>query len=161
MFQRRTQCPARLGGRAACLRDTSNEGRGPPTPQCTPSLPEGWCGPVFCSFWNGGEKASTLEAWPGQTLCHGWVQLAFSHLLGFEFLPGSPPPSLLLLFPGFSQEFLKFATTEAIQRTEIFEYCQMLGRPQSFIPSFQVTDPAGLWQRLRAAGSLALLLGTY
>ncbi|KAM7336125.1 hypothetical protein ACRRTK_004618 [Alexandromys fortis] len=45
---------------------------------------------------------------------------------------------LLLLFPGSSQEFLKFATTEAIQRTEIFEYCQMLGHPKSFIPSFQV-----------------------
>lgn len=50
---------------------------------------------------------------------------------------------LLLLFPGSSQEFLKFATTEAIQRTEIFEYCQMLGHPKSFIPSFQVTEPAG------------------
>ncbi|XP_008046169.1 protein transport protein Sec16B [Carlito syrichta] len=45
---------------------------------------------------------------------------------------------LALLGSGHSQEFLKFATTEAIQRTEIFEYCQMLGRPKSFIPSFQV-----------------------
>ncbi|KAM7054103.1 protein transport protein Sec16B isoform 7-T12 [Molossus nigricans] len=45
---------------------------------------------------------------------------------------------LALLGSSHSQEFWKFATTEAIQRTEIFEYCQMLGRPQSFIPSFQV-----------------------
>ncbi|XP_074164548.1 protein transport protein Sec16B isoform X1 [Sminthopsis crassicaudata] len=45
---------------------------------------------------------------------------------------------LVLLGSSHSQEFLKFATTEAIQRTEIFEYCQMLGRPTSFIPSFQV-----------------------
>ncbi|XP_066117314.1 protein transport protein Sec16B isoform X1 [Saccopteryx bilineata] len=45
---------------------------------------------------------------------------------------------LALLGSSHSQEFLKFATTEAIQRTEIFEYCQMLGRPQSFIPPFQV-----------------------
>ncbi|XP_023559357.1 protein transport protein Sec16B isoform X3 [Octodon degus] len=45
---------------------------------------------------------------------------------------------LVLLGSSHSQEFLKFATTEAIQRTEIFEYCRMLGRPQSFIPSFQV-----------------------
>ncbi|XP_032174798.1 protein transport protein Sec16B [Mustela erminea] len=45
---------------------------------------------------------------------------------------------LALLGSSHSQEFLKFATTEAIQRTEIFEYCQMLGRPKSFIPSFQV-----------------------
>ncbi|XP_027465967.1 protein transport protein Sec16B isoform X6 [Zalophus californianus] len=45
---------------------------------------------------------------------------------------------LALLGSNHSQEFSKFATTEAIQRTEIFEYCQMLGRPKSFIPSFQV-----------------------
>ncbi|XP_054443697.1 protein transport protein Sec16B [Pteronotus mesoamericanus] len=45
---------------------------------------------------------------------------------------------LALLGSSHSQEFLKFATTEAIQRTEIFEYCLMLGSPQSFIPSFQV-----------------------
>ncbi|EPY78996.1 hypothetical protein CB1_000976021 [Camelus ferus] len=45
---------------------------------------------------------------------------------------------LALLGSSHSQEFLKFATTEAIQRTEIFEYCQLLGRPKSFIPSFQV-----------------------
>ncbi|XP_004425062.1 PREDICTED: protein transport protein Sec16B [Ceratotherium simum simum] len=45
---------------------------------------------------------------------------------------------LVLLGSSHSQEFLKFATTEAIQRTEIFEYCQMLGRPKCFIPSFQV-----------------------
>ncbi|XP_021498294.1 protein transport protein Sec16B isoform X3 [Meriones unguiculatus] len=45
---------------------------------------------------------------------------------------------LTLVGSNHSQEFLKFATIEAIQRTEIFEYCQMLGRPKSFIPSFQV-----------------------
>ncbi|XP_006867162.1 PREDICTED: protein transport protein Sec16B [Chrysochloris asiatica] len=45
---------------------------------------------------------------------------------------------LTLLGSSHRQDFLKFATTEAIQRTEIFEYCQMLGRPKSFIPSFQV-----------------------
>nr|XP_031291578.1 protein transport protein Sec16B isoform X1 [Camelus dromedarius] len=45
---------------------------------------------------------------------------------------------LALLGSSHSQEFLKFATTEAIQRTEIFEYCQLLGDPKSFIPSFQV-----------------------
>ncbi|XP_075383932.1 protein transport protein Sec16B [Tenrec ecaudatus] len=45
---------------------------------------------------------------------------------------------LALLGSSHSQDFLKFAATEAIQRTEIFEYCQMLGRPKSFIPPFQV-----------------------
>lgn len=50
--------------------------------------------------------------------------------------------TLLCFFPGCSQAFLKFATTEAIQRTEIFEYCRVLGRPQSFLPSFQVSPPS-------------------
>ncbi|XP_069890499.1 protein transport protein Sec16B [Dipodomys merriami] len=45
---------------------------------------------------------------------------------------------LVLLGSSHSQEFLKFATTEAIQRTEIFEYCRMLGHAKSFIPAFQV-----------------------
>ncbi|KAM5237686.1 protein transport protein Sec16B [Ctenodactylus gundi] len=45
---------------------------------------------------------------------------------------------LALLGSSHSQDFLKFATTEAIQRTEIFEYCQMLGHPKAFIPAFQV-----------------------
>lgn len=69
-------------------------------------------------------------------------------LLPLMGLPASSMPAspLCLLFPGFSQEFLKFATIEAIQRTEIFEYCRMLGRPKSFIPSFQVTEPGGAHQ---------------
>ncbi|XP_045153909.1 protein transport protein Sec16B [Echinops telfairi] len=45
---------------------------------------------------------------------------------------------LALLGSSHSQDFVKFAATEAIQRTEILEYCQMLGRPKAFIPSFQV-----------------------
>lgn len=128
---------------------SSNEGRGYPSPQSAPhpfpragagrcSVPYPGTEEIKPSLWRPGSRS-----WPGHSPCHGWAQLVFSHLLGFKFLPRSPSQSLLLLFPGFSQEFLKFATTEAIQRTEIFEYCQMLGRPQSFIPSFQVTDPRG------------------
>lgn len=37
-----------------------------------------------------------------------------------------------------SQPFAQFATTESILRMEIFEYCQTLRHPKSFIPSFQV-----------------------
>uniref|UniRef100_K7FZE5 Protein transport protein sec16 n=1 Tax=Pelodiscus sinensis TaxID=13735 RepID=K7FZE5_PELSI len=37
-----------------------------------------------------------------------------------------------------SQPFARFATTESILRMEIFEYCQTLRHPKSFIPSFQV-----------------------
>lgn len=80
--------------------------------------------------------------------------------------PRPSPHSLLLLFPDFSQEFLKFATMEAIQRTEIFEYCQMLGRPKSFIPPFQVTKakphkpPAWPCQMAVSSWVSALLCGT-
>ncbi|XP_049633543.1 LOW QUALITY PROTEIN: protein transport protein Sec16B [Suncus etruscus] len=45
---------------------------------------------------------------------------------------------LALLGSSHSQAFLKFATTEAIQRTEIFEYCPGAAAPRSFLPSFQV-----------------------
>lgn len=39
-----------------------------------------------------------------------------------------------------SQAFSQFATTEAIQRMEIFEYCQQLRQPDSFLLPFQVGD---------------------
>ncbi|XP_030061838.1 protein transport protein Sec16B isoform X2 [Microcaecilia unicolor] len=45
---------------------------------------------------------------------------------------------LVLLGSSCSQTFPKFTSTESIQRTEIFEYCQLLRHPKSFIPSFQV-----------------------
>ncbi|KAH0514713.1 Protein transport protein Sec16B [Microtus ochrogaster] len=63
--------------------------------------------------------------------CYLTAHVPFGHYTG-------KTDHLALLGSSHSQEFLKFATTEAIQRTEIFEYCQMLGRPKSFIPSFQV-----------------------
>ncbi|XP_029473750.1 protein transport protein Sec16B-like isoform X2 [Rhinatrema bivittatum] len=46
--------------------------------------------------------------------------------------------SLILLGSSHSQTFLKFTSTESIQRTEIFEFCRQLGLPKSFIPPFQV-----------------------
>ncbi|XP_076403883.1 protein transport protein Sec16B isoform X1 [Peromyscus maniculatus bairdii] len=63
--------------------------------------------------------------------CYIMARVPFGHYT-------SKTDHLALLGSNHSQEFLKFATIEAIQRTEIFEYCQMLGRPKSFIPSFQV-----------------------
>ncbi|KAL1774915.1 transport protein Sec16B isoform X1 [Sigmodon hispidus] len=63
--------------------------------------------------------------------CYLMAQLPFGHYT-------VKTDHLALLGSNHSQEFLKFATIEAIQRTEIFEYCQMLSRPKSFIPSFQV-----------------------
>ncbi|XP_072275842.1 protein transport protein Sec16B isoform X2 [Pyxicephalus adspersus] len=45
---------------------------------------------------------------------------------------------LVLLGSNQNQTFKKFASTANIQRTEILEYCQRLGKPSHFVPSFQV-----------------------
>lgn len=45
-------------------------------------------------------------------------------------------PALFLCRQGFAQ----FVRMEAIQRTEIFEYCQRLRQPESFLLPFQVVE---------------------
>ncbi|OXB54764.1 hypothetical protein ASZ78_001489 [Callipepla squamata] len=45
---------------------------------------------------------------------------------------------MALLGSSHRQAFTRFATTEAIQRMEIFEYCQHLRHPTSFLLPFQV-----------------------
>ncbi|XP_015725296.1 protein transport protein Sec16B isoform X3 [Coturnix japonica] len=45
---------------------------------------------------------------------------------------------MALLGSSHRQAFTQFATTEAIQRMEIFEYCQQLRHPTSFLLPFQV-----------------------
>ncbi|XP_073448147.1 protein transport protein Sec16B [Aquarana catesbeiana] len=45
---------------------------------------------------------------------------------------------LVLLGSNHNQTFKRFASTANIQCTEILEYCQSLGKPVHFIPSFQV-----------------------
>ncbi|NXW00252.1 SC16B protein, partial [Fregetta grallaria] len=45
---------------------------------------------------------------------------------------------MALLGSNHRQAFAQFARTEAIQRMEIFEYCQQLRQPKSFLPPFQV-----------------------
>lgn len=50
-------------------------------------------------------------------------------------LPLAEPTPLLC-----SQAFAQFARTEAIQRMEIFEYCQQLRQPESFLLPFQVAE---------------------
>ncbi|XP_073427397.1 protein transport protein Sec16B isoform X2 [Dendrobates tinctorius] len=44
---------------------------------------------------------------------------------------------LVLLGSNQNQSFKKFASTANIQRTEILEYCQILGKISHFMPSFQ------------------------
>nr|XP_056700682.1 protein transport protein Sec16B [Euleptes europaea] len=45
---------------------------------------------------------------------------------------------MVLLGSSQSQALAQFVRLEDIHRTEIFEYCQLLGNPKAFIPSFQV-----------------------
>ncbi|XP_028667339.2 protein transport protein Sec16B isoform X2 [Erpetoichthys calabaricus] len=45
---------------------------------------------------------------------------------------------MVLLGSNHNLPFLKFATTSAIQLTEVFEYCQRLGNPSFSISAFQV-----------------------
>ncbi|NXB79614.1 SC16B protein, partial [Donacobius atricapilla] len=51
---------------------------------------------------------------------------------------GAKAERMALLGSSHRQAFSHFARTEAIQRTEIFEYCQQLRQPESFLLPFQV-----------------------
>ncbi|NXU78332.1 SC16B protein, partial [Oreotrochilus melanogaster] len=51
---------------------------------------------------------------------------------------GAKAEHMVLLGSSHCQTFTQFATTEAIQRTEILEYCQQLRQPESFLLPFQV-----------------------
>ncbi|NXD83889.1 SC16B protein, partial [Halcyon senegalensis] len=51
---------------------------------------------------------------------------------------GEKADRMSLLGSSHRQVFSQFARTEAIQRTEIFEYCQQLRQPKSFLLPFQV-----------------------
>ncbi|KFQ19228.1 Protein transport protein Sec16B, partial [Merops nubicus] len=51
---------------------------------------------------------------------------------------GSKADRMALLGSSHRQAFAQFARTEAIQRMEIFEYCQQLRQPKSFVLPFQV-----------------------
>ncbi|NXN10859.1 SC16B protein, partial [Indicator maculatus] len=51
---------------------------------------------------------------------------------------GSKADRMALLGSSHRQTFAQFARTEAIQRTEIFEYVQQLRQPKSFLLPFQV-----------------------
>ncbi|NWS24310.1 SC16B protein, partial [Polioptila caerulea] len=51
---------------------------------------------------------------------------------------GAKADRMVLLGSSHRQAFSQFARTEAIQRMEIFEYCQQLRQPESFLLPFQV-----------------------
>ncbi|XP_019355856.1 protein transport protein Sec16B isoform X3 [Alligator mississippiensis] len=62
--------------------------------------------------------------------CYLMADVPFGHY-------GVKTDHMALLGSSHCQTFVQFATTESIQRTEIFEYCQLLGHPKSFIFTFQ------------------------
>ncbi|NXW54417.1 SC16B protein, partial [Eurystomus gularis] len=51
---------------------------------------------------------------------------------------GAKTDRMALLGSSHHQAFAQFARTEAIQRMEVFEYCQQLRQPKSFLLPFQV-----------------------
>ncbi|NXH44871.1 SC16B protein, partial [Dicaeum eximium] len=51
---------------------------------------------------------------------------------------GAKADRMALLGSSHRQAFSQFARTEAIQRMEVFEYCQQLRQPESFLLPFQV-----------------------
>uniref|UniRef100_A0A8C8RCU6 Protein transport protein sec16 n=1 Tax=Pelusios castaneus TaxID=367368 RepID=A0A8C8RCU6_9SAUR len=63
--------------------------------------------------------------------CYLMANVPFGHY-------GLKTDCMTLLGSDHSLKFVQFAKTESIQRTEILEYCQMLGHPKSYILSFQV-----------------------
>ncbi|NXI94671.1 SC16B protein, partial [Psophia crepitans] len=63
--------------------------------------------------------------------CYLMVDTPFSYF-------GAKADRMALLGSNHRQTFTQFARTEAIQRMEIFEYCQQLRQPKSFLLPFQV-----------------------
>ncbi|XP_048338477.1 protein transport protein Sec16B [Sphaerodactylus townsendi] len=65
----------------------------------------------------------------------------FCYLMGnipFGHFGVKTQPHMILLGSNQSQALAQFVKLEDIHRTEIFEYCQLLGDPKAFIPSFQM-----------------------
>uniref|UniRef100_A0A669PM50 Protein transport protein sec16 n=1 Tax=Phasianus colchicus TaxID=9054 RepID=A0A669PM50_PHACC len=86
-----------------------------PASPLLPSPPELW-----------GCQVGRLEASPGRAVVQQGGR------------PGAEPPGHRHHGRHLGQAFTQFATTEAIQRMEIFEYCQQLQHPTSFLLLFQV-----------------------
>ncbi|GAB0192745.1 protein transport protein Sec16B [Grus japonensis] len=63
--------------------------------------------------------------------CYLMVDTPFSYF-------GAKADRMALLGSSHRQAFTQFARTEAIQRMEIFEYCQQLRQPKSFLLPFQL-----------------------
>ncbi|NXK54644.1 SC16B protein, partial [Chauna torquata] len=78
-----------------------------------------------------GDSLAGRGAVEAAHLCYLMADIPFGYF-------GAKADRMALLGSSHRQAFAQFASTEAIQRMEIFEYCQQLRHPKSFLLPFQV-----------------------
>ncbi|NWZ77956.1 SC16B protein, partial [Poecile atricapillus] len=78
-----------------------------------------------------GDTLASKGAVEAAHFCYLMADIPFGYF-------GAKADRMALLGSSHRQAFSQFARTEAIQRMEIFEYCQHLRQPDSFLLSFQV-----------------------
>ncbi|KAL2301444.1 hypothetical protein Nmel_010830, partial [Mimus melanotis] len=78
-----------------------------------------------------GDTLASKGAVEAAHFCYLMADIPFGYF-------GAKADRMALLGSSHRQAFSQFARTEAIQRMEIFEYCQQLRQPESFLLPFQV-----------------------
>ncbi|XP_027550583.1 protein transport protein Sec16B-like isoform X2 [Neopelma chrysocephalum] len=78
-----------------------------------------------------GDTLASKGAVEAAHFCYLMADIPFGYF-------GNKAARMALLGSSHRQVFAQFASTEAIQRMEIFEYCQQLRQPESFLLPFQV-----------------------
>ncbi|NXO36579.1 SC16B protein, partial [Locustella ochotensis] len=78
-----------------------------------------------------GDSLASKGAVEAAHFCYLMADIPFGYF-------GAKADRMALLGSSHRQAFSQFARTEAIQRMEIFEYCQQLRQPESFLLPFQV-----------------------
>ncbi|NWH36695.1 SC16B protein, partial [Chloropsis hardwickii] len=78
-----------------------------------------------------GDTLASKGAVEAAHFCYLMADIPFGYF-------GAKADRMVLLGSSHRQAFSQFARTEAIQRMEIFEYCQQLRQPESFLLPFQV-----------------------
>ncbi|NWZ40799.1 SC16B protein, partial [Brachypodius atriceps] len=78
-----------------------------------------------------GDTLASKGAVEAAHFCYLMADIPFGYF-------GAKADRMALLGSSHRQAFSQFARTEAIQRMEIFEYCQQLRQPDSFLLPFQV-----------------------
>ncbi|NWT70118.1 SC16B protein, partial [Prunella himalayana] len=78
-----------------------------------------------------GDTLASKGAVEAAHFCYLMADIPFGYF-------GAKADRMALLGSSHRQAFSRFARTEAIQRMEIFEYCQQLRQPEAFLLPFQV-----------------------